>query len=127
MKIMLIEDEVILAMATQAMLEGMGHEVCGPYHNSDNIKNFFIEDNPDLLITDFMLAKKSLNGVEVAKEILKIKNVPILFITAYPQEELMLVENALSHADFLSKPFSKSNLIEIIESIVEREKIREKI
>ncbi len=84
-KIMVVEDEYLLAMEMQSDLKGMGYDVCEfVATGEDAIKNAGHE-RPDVVLMDIVL-QGEMNGIEAAKEIHSSYGIPIIFITGCEDE-----------------------------------------
>ncbi|MGB9833335.1 MAG: response regulator transcription factor, partial [Caldisericum exile] len=78
----------------------------------------FSEEKPQLIILDLMLPLKS--GEEVAKEIRKVSNVPILMLTAKADEENRVEGLEIGADDYVTKPFSPRELVLRVKNIIRR-------
>ena len=81
-KIAIIEDEVILAMALTLMLEDWGHQVIGTADTEIGAMVLVKDERPDLVVMDIRLGRRD-NGLRAARLIRASSNVPIVFCTAY--------------------------------------------
>ena len=66
------------------------------------------EERPDLVLLDLMLP--GTDGIEMMKEILERSEVPIIFLSAYGQEEIVAKAFDMGAADYVVKPFSPTEL-----------------
>lgn len=114
-KVLLVEDEFLVAIATQQLLQNLGFDVIGPARKVDEACGL-IAGHSDLLVTvlDVQLANEKV--WPVARE-LRDRGVPFLFVTGdiAIQDQL---PNDLKNAKFLVKPFDERRLRETIESIL---------
>ena len=119
MRILIVEDEVLLAKSLQEILEDSGHEVSLAYDGQEGLE--LARSTPfDLLILDLMLPK--LNGFQVARTLRKERNgIAILMLTA-KSDILDRVEGLDSGADYyLTKPFDKRELLACINALLRRQ------
>jgi PAS domain S-box-containing protein len=108
-KILIVEDEVIIAEDIRMMVEKCGYDVCGMITTGESAVKEAEEIDPDLVLMDIMLGK-SMNGMQAAQEINKTLNVPFIFITAYADDDT--IEKSL-HVDpygYIVKPFDEREL-----------------
>ena len=102
-KIIIAEDELIIAKANAIMLTKLGYEVKLVKNAADAIasaKTF----NPDLILMDINFKKDQATGIEAAIDIRKNNNVPIIFTSgSRPDKESM---EQLSNASHLAKPLN---------------------
>lgn len=101
-RVLIIEDESIIAMHLQALVEDLGHTVTGVATTHAEALVLIAEDLPDLILADIRLADGS-SGVEAVNEILLTHNLPVIFITAFP-ERLLSGEGA-EPTYLITKPF----------------------
>ena len=119
MKILIVEDEVLLADTLKAMLEAKGFEVEAVYDGEDG-RDYAETGVYDLLILDVMMPK--LNGYEVARQVRRDRiTTPILMLTAKSALEDR-VEGLDSGADYyLTKPFDTRELLACVNALLRRQ------
>ena len=119
MKILVIEDEVLLADSLKALLTGKGFEVECVYNGEDGAA-YAGTGVYDLLILDVMMP--GLNGYEVARRVRKERcGVPILMLTAKTELEDE-IEGLDAGADYyLTKPFDSRKLLACIHALLRRQ------
>ena len=105
MRILIVEDEPIIALSTQADLEAAGHTVVGLAVTSDEAINLAASCHPDLVLMDIRLAEG--NGVEAAQAIHSRWAIPSLFVTSYVEHSGVVCLAAL---ECLRKPYDYPNL-----------------
>lgn len=104
-RILIIEDEAIIAMDLEAIVSEMGHTVVGNARTQDEAMRMVAEHDPDLVLTDIQLADNS-SGIDAARDILaKRADLPVIFITAFP--ERLLTGERPEPAFLISKPYSE--------------------
>lgn len=107
-RVMVIEDEPVIAMDISAIVEGMGHEVTGVARTRDLAIQLARRDPPDLILADIQLADKS-SGIDAVNQILKdMKQVPVVFITAFP--ERLLTGERPEPAFLITKPYTEDQV-----------------
>lgn len=115
MKILVVEDEPIIAADIQDRLLDMGFEVCEVFSSGEEALTFLkTQDSIDIVLMDIQLEGK-LDGIETASHILKIKNIPIIFLTSNSDDATFERAKATHPAAFLSKPFRGRDLKHAIE------------
>jgi len=120
MLIGIIEDEEDLLELLEFNLQQEGFDVVG-FLNSKKIKDFLIEESPDLLIVDRNLPK--VEGVNFIRELKKEGfNIPIIFLTAKNSEEEILQGFEAGADDYITKPFSMKELIARVKAVLKRNK-----
>ena len=115
LKIIILEDEMIIAEDMAEKLENEGYEVvdiCSKGHEAlDSIAKL----KPDLALLDIELKRSKLNGIQVAEEIMKKKPIPFIFVTAFPDDSVFNQAKATQPAAYITKPFKTFDLIHAIE------------
>jgi CheY-like chemotaxis protein len=103
-KVLVIEDEPIIAMDIQSIVTGLGHDCTGIADTRDRAVALASEAPPDLILSDIQLADNS-SGIDAVRDILQVHSVPVIFITAYP--ERFLTGERPEPAFLLTKPFKR--------------------
>jgi two-component system, response regulator PdtaR len=109
LKILIVEDESIVALDLSIQLEKEGYAIAGIADNSDDAQLLFRNENPDLVLMDINI-KGKLDGIETAKALKKIIEVPIIFLTAFSQNEYVNRAKEVNPAAYLVKPFNTNSL-----------------
>ena len=117
MKILIIEDEKLLADSLQAMLESKGFEVEAVY-DGETGEEYAESGVYDLLILDVMMPK--MDGWQTCREIRQYSKVPIIMLTAKSDERDELQGFQLGVDEYISKPFSPKILVARVEAILRR-------
>ncbi|MBP2231032.1 DNA-binding response OmpR family regulator [Azospirillum agricola] len=112
MRILLVEDEVLIAMEQRLYLEAAGHEVLGPAVTAAEAVAMAAEDPPDLALVDVHLARNS-SGIDAA-QVLTRQGVPCLFITSF-RDEMRQAGIPIPGIGCLPKPFSEHSLLGAVE------------
>lgn len=104
-RILIIEDEPIIAMDLESIVLELGHASVGIADTRAIAVKMAIEERPDLILSDIQLADGS-SGVDAAKDILEHFQVPIIFITAFPEQ--LLTGQRPEPTFLITKPFKRS-------------------
>ncbi len=116
MKILIVEDESLIAMQYQVMLQTAGYQdvlICNSGEEAVILSETF---QPDVIFMDYLL-KGSMTGLEAGVAIRNTRQVPIFFITAFADSISPDKKLALQDVFFLDKPVNKSKLIEMIQNL----------
>ncbi|HSM94670.1 MAG TPA: response regulator [Rhizomicrobium sp.] len=106
-RVLIIEDETIIALDIENLVAEMGHKVTGIATTRDDAIRMAREQKPDIILTDIQLADGS-SGVDAAVAILKDFDIPVIFITAYP--ERLLTGERPEPTYLITKPFSRDTV-----------------
>jgi CheY-like chemotaxis protein len=118
-KILIIEDEPLISMDLEALLEGLGHEVCGIARTQSEALKMVPECEPNLILADIQLGDGSsgLDAINELKAANHAVNTPVVFITAYP--ERFLIGQQPPSAWLLAKPFQPEIVVATINAALE--------
>ncbi|WP_072682701.1 response regulator [Arcobacter sp. LA11] len=108
-KILVVEDESIVALDIKKALINLDYEVTGCVKNFDETISSIIKNKPDIILMDINL-KNSKDGIETVKEIQKIENIPVIYLTAYSDEETITRAIETNPISYLLKPFNRDEL-----------------
>ena len=107
-KVMIIEDEAIIAMDIQAIVTDLGHTVTGIARTRTEAVALAASNRPDLILADIHLADNS-SGIDAVNDILaQFDDLPVVFITAFP--ERLLTGKRAEPTFLITKPFSEDQV-----------------
>ena len=114
-KVLIVEDDLIIADGTEEFLAGCGYEVCGSARTVDDAVELGRRHRPDLVILDLRLADGGF-GTEVAARLTRLGRVGILYATGnISQFELDTADGDAS----IVKPYSRADLLRSLEIVAE--------
>lgn len=107
-KVMVIEDEAIIAMDITAIVEAMGHAVTGVARTRSEAVALAAQKVPDLILADIQLADNS-SGIDAVNDILAgLGPIPVIFITAFP--ERLLTGERPEPTFLINKPYTEEQV-----------------
>jgi len=106
-RILIIEDEMIIALDLENLVSELGHTVVGIATTREEAVRLAKEQEPDLVLADIQLADGS-SGVDAAADILNTLSIPVIFITAFP--ECLLTGERLEPTYLIAKPFLRDTV-----------------
>jgi len=109
--VMIIEDEPMIAMDLEAIVRDLGHDVTGVAVTRDEAFALAMAKRPGLVLADIQLADDS-SGIDAVKDILAEFDVPVIFITAFP--ERLLTGERPEPTFLITKPFQRANVRALI-------------
>ncbi len=109
--VLIIEDEPLIALDIRALVEQLGHEATTIARTHEEAVRAAIDRRPGLILSDIQLADGS-SGLDAVNEILGSQEVPVIFITAFP--ELFLTGQAPEPAFLITKPFTQDSVKAVI-------------
>lgn len=125
-RILVVEDEAIEALDIQQRLERMGYQVSGVAHSGEEGLRKAEELSPDLVLMDIMLPGK-LDGVMTAERIRSRLDIPVIYLTAYADENTLQRAKITEPYAYLVKPFQERELHIAIEIALYKYKIERKL
>lgn len=105
--VLIIEDEPVIALDVAESVKSLGHRVCGVASRASEAIEMAKASPPGLVLADIQL-KDGSTGVVAVREILKSIEVPVVFVTAFP--ERLLTGESLEPAFVVTKPFDGTTL-----------------
>ena len=106
-RVLIIEDEPIIAMDIESIVRDLGHDVVGIAVTRDEAVAQARSGEPSLVLADIQLADDS-SGIDAVSDILSEVNVPVIFITAFP--ERLLTGERPEPTFLITKPFQEATL-----------------
>ncbi|MBL1230110.1 response regulator transcription factor [Enterococcus sp. BWB1-3] len=116
-KILVVDDEKPISEIVKYNLVKEGYEVSTAYDGEEALEKVK-EEEPDLVILDLMLPK--IDGLEVAREIRKTYDMPIIMVTAKDSEIDKVLGLELGADDYVTKPFSNRELVARVKANLRR-------
>jgi two-component system, response regulator PdtaR len=115
---LIVEDEVMIALGLQADLEALGFEVSGLAANAREAMSLAMNDKPDLVVMDIYL-NGARDGIEAARSIREIFGTPIVFVTAYTDDDGIMerIHKQVPDSPVLPKPLYGDRLASAIEQL----------
>ncbi len=105
--VLIIEDEPLISMQLEDLVKNLGHDICGTAATRTQAQDVVAEKRPGLVLADIQLADGS-SGLDAVDDILALGDVPVIFITAYP--ERLLTGDRPEPTYLVTKPFKESTV-----------------
>jgi DNA-directed RNA polymerase specialized sigma24 family protein len=109
--VLIIEDEPFIALDLEGLVEGLGHRVLGVARTHKEAVDLAKAKRPGIILADIQLADGS-SGLDAVNEMLRAFEVPVIFITAYP--ERFLTGERPEPAFLIAKPFQQSTVSAVL-------------
>ena len=117
-KILVVDDEKPISDIIKFNLTKEGYDVYTAYDGQEALEQVE-EVNPDLVILDLMLPK--IDGLEVAREVRKTHDMPIIMVTAEDSEIDKVLGLEMGADDYVTKPFSNRELVARVKANLRRQ------
>ncbi len=113
-KIMVVEDEVVIAMRLQQRLTSMGFDITGVAYSGEDAVEQARRLRPDLILMDIMIPGK-LDGIAAAKVIKAELNIPVVFLTAFSEDKIIERAKQAEPYGYILKPFQDREIKAVVE------------
>ena len=113
-KILIVEDEMIIGANISLQLTELGYEVTGLVPRGEEALKHIADNPPDILLLDINL-KGNLDGIQTAEKMQETHNIPIIYLTANSDDTHFNRAKKTHPYGFISKPFKKLDLQRTIE------------
>ncbi|MBI1184648.1 response regulator [bacterium] len=114
MKIVILEDELIVVKDLSRRLSKMGYTVIGTFTNGADLVEFIRLNEANLILADINIEGK-INGIETIKSIKKYSNAPVIYITAQADKNTFSEAKETKPMAYLTKPYNDFDLQTTIE------------
>lgn len=109
--VLIIEDEPMIAMDLESIVVGLGHRVAGVARTRKEVLSAVAQEKPGLVLADIQLADGS-SGLDAVNDMLASFEVPVIFITAYPDR--LLTGERPEPAFLITKPYQPDTVMAIV-------------
>ena len=124
--ILIVEDESIVALELQQYVQSLGYRVVSTVSNAVDCLHHTNSEKIDLILMDVYI-KGDVDGIACAAEIKSLHNIPIIYITAFSDEETLERAVATNPSAYLVKPFNRDELKVALKIGLSRVKNRERV
>ena len=118
-KILVVEDEAIIAMDIQSILRKIGFSDSEVVFSGEESIQRVASRKPHLVLMDIKL-KGNIDGIQAAKQIFYEHNVPVVYITAFGDEKTLKRANGTARFGFITKPFEEGELQSTIKNALHK-------
>jgi len=112
-KILIVEDESLIALQLEIKLSKMGYEICSLSASGEEAIYAAKNDHPDVILMDIRLIGE-MDGIEAARQIGQFSRTPVIFTTGYPDNSLKERAMKLKPSAFLIKPIEIQTIDKVI-------------
>lgn len=125
-KILVVEDEQIVALDAEASLDALGYETVGIAVTGTEALQLIAERCPDLVLMDIQLPG-SIDGITAADEIRRRWQIPVVFVTAYASAEVLARAKTAGAYGYVTKPFKAKDLNATVEIALQQHRLTREI
>lgn len=113
-KIIVVEDDLIIQLFLTRILDHHGYEIVGKARRGETVFEILEETKADLILMDIKLDNGE-DGIDVATQIKRKHDVPIIFISGNTESGTYDRAQSLQPAAIISKPIDEDNLVDIVD------------
>jgi PAS domain S-box-containing protein len=113
-KIMIVEDEAVIALRLEQRLSMMGYEVVALSHSSEESLEKARELRPDLILMDIKIPG-NIDGITLAKIVKSELDIPVVFLTAFAEDQIIERAKQAEPYGYIVKPFQDQELMAAVE------------
>jgi PAS domain S-box-containing protein len=125
-KILIVEDEVIVALDIEKKLAKLGYEVLASVTSGEAAIETVKEPPPDLILMDISLAGE-IDGIEAAERIQRHYDIPIIYLTAHSHQQTLERAKITEPYGYIVKPFQRKSLHATIETALYKHHMKLKL
>lgn len=125
-RILVVEDETVIAKNLEKLLKGMGYGVIGISSTGEDAVKIALDKHPDLILMDIRLEGK-MDGVEAAVQIRKHVDIPVIYVTAFADKTTLQRAKETQPYGYLHKPFKKGDLQSAIEMALYKHEVEKQL
>ncbi|MBO8152593.1 MAG: PAS domain S-box protein [Candidatus Marinimicrobia bacterium] len=113
-KVLIVEDEILVAQDIKEILENNGYGIVGIGRDSDSALGLLKRERPDIALIDIFLGSRT-EGIGLAEKFRQRYCIPVVFITAYGDKDIIDRAKKVEPVGFIVKPFRDVELLSILE------------
>jgi len=125
-QILIVENDRIVAKDIENSLKDLGFDVCASVPSGEEALEETEGQRPDLVLMDIML-EGEMNGIEAAGQIRSRFDIPVVYLTAYADEEILEKAKVTEPFGYIIKPFKERELNTAIEIALYKHKMEKKL
>jgi PAS domain S-box-containing protein len=122
-KVLIVEDEGVVALSLQSILTKMGYTIIGTAITGDEAVTLAKERMPDVILMDIHI-KGSMDGIQTTEKINEFSDIPVIFLTAYADDETVARALKTRSHSYLVKPVNQRELYSNIEFAIYKRRLR---
>ncbi len=108
-KVLIVEDEMVIAMNLVSILEDLGYDVLDPANSYEEAVDALKEEQPDIALLDIQLDGDK-DGIDFARYINQYQEIPFIYLTSNADSRTLNQAKETSPSSYLVKPFNQDDL-----------------
>jgi len=123
-KVVIVEDSEVIAHGLEKILHSMGYQIAGIASERDAALKLVEENSPDVILMDIELSSGGLEGISIAEEIKKVRDIPVIFLSAHDDDATLRKSLQAEPYGFISKPAKSRDIKAAIEIVINKNRAR---
>ncbi|MEI7857391.1 MAG: response regulator [Methanomicrobiales archaeon] len=123
--ILIVEDEGVVALSIRATLTKMGYKVIGIAVTGNEAISLAGQYNPDVILMDIHI-KGDMDGIQTTEKLNEITDIPVIFLTAYADDETVRRAIKTRSSSYLVKPYNPRELYSNIEFAIYKRRMKDR-
>ncbi len=124
--IFLVEDEIILARSLSRKLKQLGYQVIGTATSGEDAIEKILEHPPDIILMDIVI-QGEMDGIQTTQKLLKSIDIPVIYLTAYADDETLDRAEASGSYGYLLKPPKEREIHATLKMVLNKHKNAESL
>jgi PAS domain S-box-containing protein len=124
-KVLIVEDEGVVALSLQSILTKMGYTIVGSAITGDEAISLARDRHPDVILMDIHI-KGTIDGIQTTEKINEFSDVPVIYLTAYADDETISRAIKTQSHSYLVKPVNQRELYSNIEFAIYKHRLRDR-
>ena len=121
-RVLVVEDEAIVAHDAAATLRGLGYEVVGICDRGEQAVELILRERPDLVLMDIRI-RGAIDGIEVADRVRRVASAAIVYLTSHSDPTTLARAKETHPHGYLLKPFDEQGLRTAVEIAIHKRKV----
>ncbi|MDX1590549.1 MAG: response regulator [Balneolaceae bacterium] len=114
MRVLIIEDDMILAMSLEIMLKNLGYSKIKKAYTGESALETIVDFKPDLMLVDIVLGE-GITGIDVVKKVQEKEDVPVIYITGNSDNYHRNLADETKYVSYLVKPITFNEMKKVLE------------
>ena len=117
-RVLIVEDEFLIALDLEAAMTGLGFEICGLAPNAEEARSLAMNRLPDIVLVDVYLGEAR-EGIETARWLREVCDASVVFVTAHTDEAtLERIREVVPGSPILAKPVYRERLAAAVAEVI---------
>lgn len=125
-KILIVEDERVVALSLEDHLKSIGHDVCGIAGSGRQAMSIAASEQPDVVLMDIKI-KGAMDGIRTAEKLKQDLAIPVVFLTAFSDQAILERAKKAEPLGYIIKPFKPQEITAVVETSLYKAEMEKKL